>query len=98
MNYEFQETGERTVIRVEGPIEMKTIKDFKEEVFNYTETRDVDIEVDLSAVEYIDSTGIGLLITLYKRQKQKKKTFRIVKASDKVHSLLELSSLSEVLG
>ncbi len=57
---------------------------------------DKDIELDLSSVEYIDSSGVGVLISLLKLQKKKGKSLKIRKVSTKVLNVLKLSSLSEV--
>jgi len=47
-------------------------------------------------VEYIDSSGVGVLISLLKMQKKKGKTIKIKKVSSKVLNVLKLSSLSDV--
>lgn len=97
MEYQVIESPETITIVANGPIEMRSIKDFKDKLLELGETTNKNIEIDLSHVDYMDSTGIGLLITLLKKQKKKDKHLRISNASPRVLSLLELSSLSEVL-
>jgi len=55
-----------------------------------------DIDLDLSKVNYIDSSGVGVLISLLKLQKNKGKSLKISKVSPKVLNVLKLSSLSDV--
>jgi anti-anti-sigma factor len=47
-------------------------------------------------VDYIDSSGVGVLISLLKLQKKKEKNLNIRKVSPKVLNVLKLSSLSDV--
>lgn len=83
-------------IVVNGDIEMMTIKNFKQTLFEIGQNTDKDIEIDLSNVDYIDSSGVGVLISLLKLQKKKGKTLMINKVSAKVLNVLKLSSLADV--
>lgn len=83
-------------IKVKGDIEMMSIKEFKEKLLAVGEENDVDIALDLSEVDYIDSSGVGVLISLNKLQKKKGKKLELVKVSPKVLNVLKLSSLAEV--
>ena len=96
MNIEINENNDSVNIIVNGDIEMMSIKDFKSKLLNVGETVDKDVEIDLSNVNYIDSSGVGVLISLLKRQKSKGKSLNITKVSPKVLNVLKLSSLSDV--
>jgi anti-sigma B factor antagonist len=96
MNIEIKDQDGQVNVVVNGDIEMMTIKEFKEKLLNIGQTADKDIELDLSNVEYIDSSGIGVLVSLLKLQKKKGKTLKIRKMSSKVMNVLKLSSLSDM--
>ncbi|HOT43635.1 MAG TPA: STAS domain-containing protein [Spirochaetota bacterium] len=96
MDIEIREEPDIVHVIVNGDIEMMTIKNFKEKLFEIGHTIDKDIEIDLSHVDYIDSSGVGVLISLLKLQKKKEKNLRISKVSAKVLNVLKLSSLSDV--
>jgi anti-sigma B factor antagonist len=96
MQIDVQESGDLVVITVQGDIEMMTIKTFKQTLFEIGQNIDKDIEIDLSNVDYIDSSGVGVLISLLKLQKKKGKSLRMDKVSSKVLNVLKLSSLSDV--
>lgn len=84
------------LVLVSGDIEMMTIKEFKEKLFDIGQNVDKDVELDLSNVDYIDSSGVGVLISLLKLQKKKGKLLKINKVSTQVLNVLQLSSLSDV--
>ena len=96
MDIEVKENAEVVNVVVNGDIEMMTIKNFKEKLFEIGHSTDKNIEIDLSNVDYIDSSGVGVLISLLKLQKKKGKTLNIKKVSTKVLNVLKLSSLSDV--
>jgi len=96
MDIEIKENDELVNIIVNGDIEMMTIKTFKQKLFEIGQNVDKDIEIDLSSVDYIDSSGVGVLISLLKLQKKKGKSLKINKVSSKVLNVLKLSSLSDV--
>ncbi len=54
------------------------------------------ILVDLSNVSYMDSSGLGTLVALYISAKRARKTFKIVKLSERVAELLRISKLASV--
>lgn len=96
MDIMINESNDKVSISVKGDIEMMTIKNFKQKLFEIGESIKKDIEIDLSDVDYIDSSGVGVLISLLKLQKQKGNSLTINKVSPKVLNILKLSSLSDV--
>ncbi len=96
MDIEIREGDAQVNVVVNGDIEMMTIKELKEKLLDLGQNVNKDIELDLSNVEYIDSSGVGVLISLLKLQKKKNRTLKIKKVSSKVLNVLKLSSLSDV--
>lgn len=96
MDISVNDQGNIIEVVVSGDIEMMTIKKFKEELLKLGQSADKDIELDLQNVDYIDSSGVGVLISLLKLQKKKGKNLLIEKVSDKVLNVLKLSSLDDV--
>ncbi|MFC1671007.1 STAS domain-containing protein [Spirochaetota bacterium] len=96
MDISVKDEDSRINVIVNGDIEMMTIKSFKDKLFDIGQNTDKDIEIDLSSVDYIDSSGVGVLISLLKLQKKKGKKLIINKVSSKVLNVLKLSSLSDV--
>ena len=96
MDININDTGESVKVVISGDIEMLTIKTFKQKLFELGQSTEKDIEIDMFDVDYIDSSGVGVLISLLKLQKKKDKQLKIVKVSSKVLNVLKLSSLSDV--
>jgi anti-sigma B factor antagonist len=96
MDIEINSNNDPVTVFISGDIEMMSIKDFKTKLFEVGQKENKDIDLDLSNVNYIDSSGVGVLISLLKLQKNKGKNLIISKISPKVLNVLKLSSLSDV--
>ena len=96
MEIDINKSTDLITISITGDIEMMSIKNFKNELLEIGQNEEQDIGLDLSNVNYIDSSGIGVLISLYKLQKNKGKNLKILKVSPKVLNVLKLSSLADI--
>ncbi|MFH0977350.1 MAG: STAS domain-containing protein [Spirochaetota bacterium] len=96
MEIAINKNSDLVTIAITGDIEMMSIKDFKTQLLNIGQDEDKDIDLDLSKVNYIDSSGVGVLISLLKLQKNKGKKLKIAKVSPKVLNVLKLSSLADI--
>ena len=84
-------------IKISGSANSADMKEFVEVVDSVCNENDKNVDVDLSEMEYMDSTCISLLLKINKFQKQKNREFVISKASYTVSSLLSLCSLADTL-
>jgi len=84
-------------ISIEGDIEISFIKEFKSQLIDIGQMENIDIEIDLSNANYIDSSGIGVLVLLYKIQTRKGKSLKLIDVSPKIVGILELCYLSDLL-
>lgn len=61
-----RETG-ATRIAVEGELDMGTVGDLRNHIEKVVAKEPKRVEVDLSALRMLDSSGVGALVSLYKR-------------------------------
>ncbi len=95
MEIKILKSSDPVVVSVTGDIDIMSIKDLKSQLLDIGQNENKDIELDLSKVNYIDSSGIGVLITLLKLQNNKGKSLTINKVSPKVLNVLKISSLAD---
>lgn len=55
------------------------------------------IVLDLTKVDYIDSSGIGALVSLLVSTKRANCEFRVIKLSERIKDILRISNLSKIL-
>ena len=79
-------------------LDFENAPDFDETLTNISVANSQGYIIDLSAVEYIDSTGLSVLFTFYKMLKEKNQIYFIINAQAAVKNALDLVRLSSTLG
>ncbi|MET8910643.1 STAS domain-containing protein [Micromonospora sp. NPDC004551] len=91
----FREPG-RTVIRLAGECDMAAREPLTGALLAAVDAAPV-VVVDLSAVEFLDSTGIHALVTAHHRARAVGGRLHLVNAAGAVAALLELTGVGELL-
>ena len=55
-----------------------------------------ELVLDMSGMTFLDSSGLGVLISLHKSLRQQNGTVRLLKPAPSVHQILELTRLHRV--
>ncbi len=91
---EVSECGTFHMIAVRGRLTIETAPDLLEE-FRRTMRRADRIKVNLQAVEFLDSSGISVLIQGLKLAQEKSADYVLLDPSPKVQAVIELSQLHD---
>ena len=83
-------------MRVAGEIDMATAPKLRQHVVNVTNDRPKGLVLDLNNVDFIDSTGLGVMVGAAKRMRMAGGGFRIVCSQAHLVELFELTRLDEV--
>jgi anti-sigma B factor antagonist len=84
-------------VQVSGEIDAYTAPMLREKLFPLTEADDQSIVVSLKDVTYLDSTGLGVFVGLFKQLKQNGGELRLVDLSDRLSRLFEITGLSNLI-
>jgi anti-sigma B factor antagonist len=86
-----------TVLEPKGRLDQASALDFREHVKRLVDAGVSQLVVDLGDVSFVDSTGLGAIISGLKRARQVGGDLRIARPQQEVRTLLELTSLDRVL-
>lgn len=89
--------GDVVVLRPEGRLNMVAAPAVREAIASIVNSGRAKVAVDLSAVDFIDSSGLGALISGLKSTRQAGGDLRIAGANDQVRLVLQLTNLERVL-
>lgn len=67
LNTRVKEVGGVPVVELQGEIDLSTAAVFKETVYKVIESGKTDIIIDLNGLEFMDSTGLGVLVAALKK-------------------------------
>lgn len=94
----FKEENE-LIISLAGDLDINTVKEFQDKTLKEYADKDMDIVFNLKDLDYIDSTGLGAIITVFKEVQSKGKKLKITNAKKNIKKLFlitELDSLFEI--
>lgn len=86
-----------STIRAEGRLTATSVPVLRAAIAGLVEDGDTRVVIDLSATEFIDSSGLGVLIGGLKTARQAGGDLRIAGATDAVRKVLSLTNLDRVL-
>lgn len=84
-------------IEVEGEIDAYTAPQLKERASSIDWTEETAVIIDLSNVTYMDSTGLGVFVGIYKRANAAGSKFQLRGLNERLYRLFEITGLHEVI-
>jgi anti-sigma B factor antagonist len=82
------------VVRLRGALTLRTLYEAKRAAL---QDMSRPVIVDLSAVPYMDSAGLGALISIYTSSQRTSRGFAMVGLSDRVRSLFQITRVEKLL-
>lgn len=83
-------------IQVSGQVDLYTSPDLRKAILDTVDKSNSQIMVNLSQVEYMDSSGVATLVEGLRSAMKQKKSFKILSPSAPVRKVLNLSRLETV--
>ena len=90
MSYKVTEEGNIATIHLDGEIDMDVTEKAKEIIFPHIDAGK-EVHLNLSNVQYMDSSGISVLIESKKLAEQKKTKFELIEVSKPVEKVLAMA-------
>lgn len=84
------------IIRLNGELDAYTCAQLREEMIEVIENSSPNIVVDMSDVEYIDSSGLGTLVGGLKRSSEKGGKIAVVCVAGQIRKVFEITGLEKV--
>lgn len=96
LNSKVKACDDTKVVRLEGRIDMSNAEKFEELMLS-----DIDrfkkMELDLGGLTFIDSTGVGHLVSVIKNSHKKNVVFQMTNVPEGIEQILEIIGVFDVL-
>ena len=86
------------ILKLEGRLDASSVKDVKEKVGSLKEENHIKIVVDMGGVDFIDSSGLGVLVSSLRTVNKLGGDVKISALQDQVRAIFELTRLHRVFG
>ncbi|HEX6274068.1 MAG TPA: STAS domain-containing protein [Polyangiaceae bacterium] len=98
MNHSIHDEGNTTFLRIRGELDALSAPELRPVLDKLVEERHPDVTVDLSDLRLIDSSGVGALVSLYKRVRATGGAVRFVGVRSQPLVIFKLLRLDIVFG
>ncbi|NDL57771.1 anti-sigma factor antagonist [Phytoactinopolyspora mesophila] len=88
--------GDRSVVDVAGEIDVYTAPKLREQLVEIVDAGQYHIIVDMHGVEFLDSTGLGVLVGGLKRVRQHDGSLRLVRVQERILKIFRITGLTKV--
>lgn len=90
--------GRAVVVHLEGDVDIATAREVRDWVFNLLDNSAAELElivVDLSLADFLDSSGLGALVAVYRRVHAQERRFGLTNPAPMIARILEVSGLDQ---
>ena len=93
MNFDVSTQNDVTIVDVQGQLIVGNRQELKQKVLDELESGARKFLVDFSRTAYIDSSGLGVLVSLSKKIREHGGELRLANLNDDLRNLFELTKL-----
>jgi len=93
MSFSVKKAGDVTIFEVEGTLIVGNRQELKQKVLEELEAGAHKVLVDFEKTTYIDSSGLGVLVSLAKKIREGGGELRLANLNDDLQTLFELTKL-----
>jgi len=83
-------------VSITGDIDIYTAQEFKEKLYGFIDTYNIDLKIDCLGLNYIDSTGLGIFVEALKKTKLFGKDIQLENLKDNIRKLFIITGLNKL--
>jgi anti-sigma B factor antagonist len=95
LDLETIERGEHSILAVRGEIDVYTAPLLRQAILDLVEQGRLNVVIDMHAVDFLDSTGLGVLVEGLKRVRTREGSFAIVATEGKILKIFDITGLNK---
>ncbi len=88
--------GGENSMKLKGEIDIYNVAEFKKELYAQIDRASGDLYIDCSELQYMDSTGLGVLIGALKRTKEQNRNMYLTNLKPNIRKLFSITGLEKI--
>jgi anti-sigma B factor antagonist len=96
LKLETRDENGRTIVKVGGEIDVYTAPKLREQLIDLVSSGAYHLIVDMEGVDFLDSTGLGVLVGGLKRVRAHEGTLRLVCTQERILKIFRITGLTKV--
>ncbi|MCW2752792.1 MAG: anti-anti-sigma factor [Marmoricola sp.] len=91
-----RQDGERTIVSVGGEIDVYTAPKLRDKITELVNAGHHDLFIDMEEVEFLDSTGLGVLVGGLKKIRAQDGSMALICSQDRLLKIFRITGLAKV--
>lgn len=96
LSLETREVGSRTIVSVGGEIDVYTAPKLRDQISELVSDDRHDLLIDLEGVDFLDSTGLGVLVGGLKKVRAQDGSMELICSQDRLLKIFRITGLAKV--
>jgi anti-sigma B factor antagonist len=96
LGVDVRQVGSHSLVDVKGEIDVYTAPKLREKLIELVSQGSYDVVVNLEGVDFLDSTGLGVLVGALKRVKAHDGSLSLICTQDKILKIFKITGLTKV--
>lgn len=96
LNLTLTRQDENILVQMSGDLDISSYAKFTDKVFEEYKKENASMVFDMKNLKYIDSTGLGAFMTLYREIKDSDYTISIINAKDNIKKIFVITELDSI--
>ncbi len=96
LGVDVRQVGSHSLVDVKGEIDVYTAPKLREKLIELVSEGSYDVVVNLEGVDFLDSTGLGVLVGALKRVKAHDGSLSLICTQDKILKIFKITGLTKV--
>lgn len=96
MKFTRTDSDTTTTLRVEGALDAMTAPEFRPCIDQLVQEKRLDIVVDITDLEFVDSSGVAAIVSLYKRTRANGGSMRVTGLNGQPQTIFKILRLDRV--
>jgi anti-anti-sigma factor len=97
MDIHYRDLKEHKIVELKGDIDYFSVSELKNALFKLIHDKAPSIILDLQHVEYMDSSGLGLIVTAHRVMNNYNGKISLVNVCDDIRVILKLATVDTLL-
>lgn len=96
LRFEVKQLQDAIVVYLLGEVDIYTSQSLKEKLYDMVDNVGKDLKIDCSQLNYLDSTGLGILVGALKKAKQNNLNIYMLNLKDSIKKLFIITGLDKL--
>ena len=96
MEYCTTKTGRIVTLQISGELDALTVSEIRDELDRIVADGEAEVVVDLTRLRLVDSSGVGAIVSLFKRVRAEGRQFRVVGVQGQPREIFQVLRLDHV--